>query len=78
MPKFTAPAHVTSISLSSGPVEVIDGVAEIHLLTPGDVTSLRANGFELIAEGAYFAVPAPEPDPEPVPGEEPASEHDGD
>jgi hypothetical protein len=68
MAKFTGPEHITSINLSIGPVAVENGVAEIvGELTQGDVAGLIANGFKLVPEGVYFAMPAPEPEPEPVP-----------
>lgn len=68
MAKFSGPAHVSSIVLSSGPLAVVDGVAEVHEPTQGDIAGLAANGFSLVAEGAYFATPeveapAPEADP---------------
>lgn len=65
MPKFKAPANVSDIALSIGPVPVEDGSLEIHNPNLGDLAALRANGFELIATGAYFAPVAPEPAPEP-------------
>ena len=67
MPKFKAPDHITRITLSSGEVDAVDGVLEIHEPNVGDVAQLNANGFTLIVEGAYFALPAPEPEPEPEP-----------
>ena len=67
MPKFQGPTHITSITLASGPLAIVDGIAEIHEPTAGDVAGLMANGFALIAEGAYFATPAPEPEDEPAP-----------
>ena len=68
MAKFKGPDHVTSITISTGPVTVESGIAEIvGELTQGDVAGLKANGFDLVTEGVYFAVPALDPEPEPEP-----------
>lgn len=66
MAKFQGPAHISSIHLSSGVAAVEGGVVSITEPTAGDVANLRANGFELVAEGAYFALPAAAPEAEPA------------
>jgi hypothetical protein len=67
MAKFKGPGHITEITLPSGVYPVVDGEVVVHLLNVGDVTGLKANGFVLVPEGSYFAVPAPDPEPEPDP-----------
>ena len=44
--RYAAPKDTTSITLSTGPVDVVDGFIEVDdMLSLGDATGLIANGF---------------------------------
>lgn len=64
MPRFTAPKDVSSITLEVGEVHAVDGVIEVHVLSADDVAALSDAGFEMIAQGCYFALPAAPQEPD--------------
>jgi len=60
--RYTAPAHVSGINLSIGPVVVVDGFVEVpDDLGAGDLGGLAMNGF----------TPVPADEPAPVPAKTP-------
>ena len=49
--KFIAPPHVSSASVSSGPIAVVDGILELPDDAPqSDVDGLVVNGFAIIPD----------------------------
>jgi hypothetical protein len=66
MPKFQGPTYITDIRLPSGVIPVTDGIAEIPEPIAGDIMSLFANGFSLIADVAYPATTATKNKPAPA------------
>jgi hypothetical protein len=49
--RYAAPDNTTAITLSIGPVAVVNGVAETpDDLNQGDMISLQVNGFTLIPD----------------------------
>jgi hypothetical protein len=57
MMKFKAPEHISSITLSTGPHAVVDGVVEVSDDTnQGDLAGLGANGFTRLPDAEPAAV----------------------
>jgi hypothetical protein len=58
--KYKAPADTTSISLSTGTVQVVDGFVTVKSdLNTADLSGLSANGFTAHSEAAPAVATAP-------------------
>ena len=70
--RYAAPADVTGINLTSGPLTVVDGFVDVpDDATPSDLGGLATYGFVIApadaAQVSTKAEKAPAPDPEPAP-----------
>ena len=65
--RYLAPADVTGITLSTGPLSVVDGFVEVpDDVLPGDLGGLAVNGFVPVKVVAENPTPTKPPKVEPA------------